>query len=108
MRFADSGIPLAPVIARAVSSLSSWPKDRVASLYESTSINSDVIASTRLNAHVGIVGRTYLERGQPVTVLTQWRTGAGVGGPRNVKIRRLDGTEVVRPFRGLRKADTAD
>jgi hypothetical protein len=48
----------------------------------------------------GIVGRTYMERGAPVTVLVQWGPG---GGPRNVKIRRPDGTEVVRPFRGLRK-----
>lgn len=46
-----------------------------------------------------IVGRTYLERGQPVVVLIQW---AG-RGPRNVLIRREGGTEVVRPFRGLRK-----
>jgi hypothetical protein len=47
-----------------------------------------------------IVGKTYLERGQPVLVLVQWGLG---GGPRNVLIRRVDGTEVVRPFRGLRK-----
>ena len=50
-----------------------------------------------------IVGRTYLERGEPVVVLVQWRHP----GPRNVAIRRADGTVVVRPFRGLRKA-TAD
>ena len=50
-----------------------------------------------------IVGRTYLEAGHPVTVLVQWRTGHGPGGPRNVLVRRADGTEVVRPFRGLRK-----
>ena len=50
--------------------------------------------------HGGIVGRTYLERDHPVTVLTQWGPG---GGPRNVLVRRDDGTEVVRPFRGLRK-----
>jgi hypothetical protein len=47
-----------------------------------------------------VIGRTYLERGQPVTVLTRWGKG---GGPRNVLIRRADGTRVVRPFRGLRK-----
>jgi hypothetical protein len=46
----------------------------------------------------GTVGRTYLERGRPVVVLIQW---AG-RGPRNVLIRRDDGTQVVRPFRGLR------
>ncbi|GII65634.1 hypothetical protein Skr01_57190 [Sphaerisporangium krabiense] len=49
---------------------------------------------------MGIVGRTYLERGEPVTVLIQWGPG---GGPRNVLIRRADGTKVVRPFRGLRR-----
>lgn len=48
-----------------------------------------------------IVGKTYLERGRPAVVLVQWGPG---GGPRNVRIRREDGTEVVRPFRGLRKA----
>jgi hypothetical protein len=47
----------------------------------------------------GIVGRVYLERGEPVTVLVQWGPG---GGPRNVLIERRDGTKVVRPFRGLR------
>jgi hypothetical protein len=47
-----------------------------------------------------MIGRTYTERGQPVVVLTRWGTG---GGPRNVLIRREDGTVVVRPFRGLRK-----
>jgi hypothetical protein len=52
---------------------------------------------------VSIVGRTYLERGEPVVVLVQWGPG---GGPRNVKIRRADGTVAVRPFRGLRRADT--
>lgn len=47
----------------------------------------------------GITGRTYLERGKPVVVVTQWKGK----GPRNVAIRREDGTIVVRPFRGLRK-----
>jgi acetyl esterase len=47
-----------------------------------------------------MVGRTYLERGQPVTVLVRWGPG---GGPRNVLIEREDGRKVVRPFRGLRK-----
>lgn len=47
-----------------------------------------------------ITGRRYLERGHPVKVLIRWGPG---GGPRNVLIRREDGTEVVRPFRGLRK-----
>ena len=48
----------------------------------------------------GIAGRVYLERGEPVVVVCGWRGG---GGPHNVWIRRADGTEVVRPFRGLRK-----
>lgn len=49
-----------------------------------------------------MVGRVYLERGAPVIVLVRWR---GSGCPRNVLIRRADGAEVVRPFRGLRRAD---
>jgi hypothetical protein len=48
----------------------------------------------------GIAGRTYLERGRLVRVVCGWGPG---GGPRNVRIRRDDGTEVIRPFRGLRK-----
>lgn len=63
----------------------------------------------------GIVGRTYLERGEPVVVLAQWRQVPKAGllvlpgldlkvtRPRNVLIQRADGTEVVRPLRGLRK-----
>ena len=47
----------------------------------------------------GITGRTYLERGKPVVIVTQW-SGKG---PRNIAIRRQDGSVVVRPFRGLRK-----
>lgn len=53
-------------------------------------------------------GRVYWERGQPVRILAQWGTKkqgeATHGGPRNVLIRRLDGSRVVRPFRGLRKS----
>ncbi|WP_436758491.1 hypothetical protein [Streptosporangium sp. V21-05] len=45
-----------------------------------------------------MIGRTYLERGKPVLVLIRW-SGPG---PRNVLIRRHDGSLVVRPFRGLR------
>jgi hypothetical protein len=47
-----------------------------------------------------VVGRVYLERGEPVRVLIKWGPG---GGPRNVLIERQDGSRVVRPFRGLRK-----
>ena len=47
-----------------------------------------------------MIGRVYLERGKPVTVLAHWGSG---GGPRNVLIQREDGSKVVRPFRGLRK-----
>lgn len=78
---------------------------------------------------MSIVGNTYLEFGQPVTIVAQWRTdgplrvrveshdftlGGHVAylgnaktrtGPRNVLIRRANGDLVVRPFRGLRKAD---
>ncbi len=77
---------------------------------------------------MSIVGRAYLERGEPVVVLAQWRTGGampqdaidlarnllddGAGMAiegasrrpiRNVLIRRQSGELVVRPFRGLRK-----
>jgi acetyl esterase len=45
--------------------------------------------------------RTYLERGKRVVVVTRWAAG---GGPRNVLIEREDGSRVVRPFRGLRRA----
>jgi acetyl esterase len=47
-----------------------------------------------------MVGRVYFERGQPVTVLIRWNGK----GPRNVLIQRQDGSRVVRPFRGLRRA----
>lgn len=46
-----------------------------------------------------MIGRTYFERGAPVTLLIRW-SGKG---PRNVLIERGDGTKVVRPFRGLRR-----
>lgn len=49
-----------------------------------------------------MIGRTYLERGEPVVVLARSRW-AKDAGPRNVLIRRADGTLVVRPFRGLRR-----
>ncbi len=51
-----------------------------------------------------MIGRQYLERGKPVTVLTRWGPG---GGPRNVLISRADGTLTVRPFRGLRRPKEA-
>jgi hypothetical protein len=47
-------------------------------------------------------GRTYLEQGRPVVVVLAWATGR-TGTPRNVLVRRADGTLVVRPFRGLRR-----
>jgi acetyl esterase len=47
-----------------------------------------------------MIGRVYLERGKPVTVLARWGPG---GGPRNVLIQREDGSKVVRSFRGLRR-----
>jgi hypothetical protein len=46
-----------------------------------------------------MVGRTYVERGERVTVLARW----GGPGPRNVLIERVGGARVVRPFRGLRR-----
>lgn len=69
-----------------------------------------------MTAAPGMVGRAYLERGQLVTVLARWGRpvpAAAVpavvwlrppaGAPRNVLIRRADGTLTVRPFRGLRR-----
>jgi len=58
---------------------------------------------------MAVIGATYLERGRPVTVVAQWRSGrdAGPRGPRNVLIRRADGELVVRPFRGLRRPPEA-
>jgi len=55
-----------------------------------------------------MIGKTYLEKGKPVVIKAQWKwsatvNGRKVGGPRNVLIEREDGTQVVRPFRGLRK-----
>lgn len=63
-----------------------------------------------------MTGRTYLERGNPVTVLIGFGHGAGIPaltarffvappkrlGPRNVLIQRADGSRTVRGFRGLR------
>ncbi|MDQ1022442.1 hypothetical protein QF035_000024 [Streptomyces umbrinus] len=66
----------------------------------------------------GMTGRVYLERGRPVTVVTpycarrapeltgdwlhfQWPGRRPAAGPRNVAIRRADGSTTVRPFRGL-------
>jgi len=49
-----------------------------------------------------MIGRTYLERGQPVVVLTRW-AWRGPRTPKNVLIRRASGELVVRPFRGLRR-----
>jgi hypothetical protein len=61
----------------------------------------------------GMVGRTYLERPvlanwsrgpySPVVVLARasWKKGS----PRNVLIRRPDGSTTIRPFRGLRRPE---
>lgn len=63
-----------------------------------------------------ITGRSYLLRGQVVTVLIQWATPRPDPdspalplvrlprtAPRNVLIRHPDGSLTVRPFRGLRR-----
>lgn len=52
-----------------------------------------------------MTGRSYLEKGRPITVLARWGPG---GGPHNVLIRREDGTLAVRPFRGLRRTPLDD
>lgn len=54
----------------------------------------DLLPVKRMN----MIGKTYLERGKPVTVLVKWNGK----GPRNILIQRQDGSQVVRPFRGLR------
>lgn len=63
-----------------------------------------------------MIGRTYLLRGERVTVLARWRnpTDAPPGEavvhgrvsctPRNVLLKLPDGRISVRPFRGLRRA----
>lgn len=49
-----------------------------------------------------VPGAVYYERGRPVTIVCRWGREAT---KRNVWIRRADGTDVVRPFRGLRKTN---
>jgi hypothetical protein len=56
----------------------------------------------RRRGGIDLVGRRYWLRGREVEIITGWGPGATV---RNVRIRFLDdGTETVRPFRGLRIA----
>lgn len=62
-----------------------------------------------------IAGTVYLLRGEPVTALAAWRQPrtaeqptlplvcTKATTPRNVQIRMADGSEQVRPFRGLRR-----
>lgn len=52
-----------------------------------------------------MIGNVYLLRGEPVQVMARasWLKGT----PRNVLIRFADGSETVRPFRGLRKLPRA-
>ncbi len=69
---------------------------------------------------MAIEGRTYLLRGEPVTVVCAWRAPRRTDppsnlpllrlsayAPANVHIRHADGREYVRPFRGLRKPTTS-
>lgn len=54
---------------------------------------AELVGGTRL------VGRRYYLGRRPVEVVTGWGPGARI---RNVRVRFLDdGTETVRPFRGL-------
>ncbi|MGW5609391.1 hypothetical protein ACWEWI_25465 [Streptomyces sp. NPDC003753] len=73
----------------------------------------------------GMTGRVHLERGHPVTVVIpycarrapditgnwlhfKWPDQRRAAGPRNVAIRRADGSIVVRPCRGLTRGAPAD
>ena len=57
---------------------------------------------TPLVGGIRLVGRRYWLAGRPVEIVTGWGPGARV---RNVRIRFVDdGTETIRPFRGLRKS----
>jgi hypothetical protein len=47
-----------------------------------------------------VIGRAYLEKSRPVTVLVRWWPGSG--DPRNVLARCADGTILVRLFRAVR------
>lgn len=47
-----------------------------------------------------MLGKVYLLKGEPVQVLA--RADWVKGTPRNVQILRADGTQTIRPFRGLR------
>lgn len=64
--------------------------------------DDDEAEDTTRPPEAGIVGRTYLEHGRSVVILTQWGTRANgytgpAGGPRNVRIRRADSTTTIRP-----------
>lgn len=63
-----------------------------------------------------MVGAVYVERGEYVTVIARWQSARRAqpasalvwhrpprSAPRNVLIRRANGSLVVRPFRGLRR-----
>jgi hypothetical protein len=69
-----------------------------------------------MTSRPGMTGRTYLESGHPVAVLKRWASVPAVAvsaviwlyppkrnAPRNVLVRRDDGSLTCRPFRGLRK-----
>ena len=66
---------------------------------ENAGIIATMDASNEQPDRGAAAGRPYLEHGEPVTVVLGWRGK----GPRNVLIRRDDGSLVVRPFRGLRR-----
>lgn len=60
-------------------------------------------SSARLSFAGGMVGKSYLLKGELVTVVAQWR---GTGCPRNVVVRDEQGNMTVRPARGLRRMPT--
>lgn len=65
-----------------------------------------------------MIGSAYIERGERVVIVARWAKAAVLHEarrafglppltsypPRNVVVRRADGSLVARPFRGLRRA----
>jgi hypothetical protein len=98
---------VARVIGRTIRSVTSMREELRSSDPRNRMLRDGTPPTSRSHPSGGrpdlITGTTYLERGQPVRVITRWGPG---GGPRNVLIERADASRVVRPFRGLRRPRT--